>query len=177
MSDPVIPWTAARQPSLIIISWACSNWCPSSQWCHPTISSSVIPFSSRLQSLPGSGSFLMSQFFLSGGQSIGVSASISVLLMNIQDRFPLGWTGWISLQSKRWTLKSLFQHHCSKVSILRHSAFFIVQLSHPYMTTGKIIALTRRTFTDKAMFLLFNTLSNLVIAFLPRTKCVFISWL
>ena len=122
---------------------AYSNSHPSSQWCHPTISSSVVPFSSHLQSLPASGSFLMSQFFLSGGQSIGASASASVLPVNIQDWFPLGWTGWISLQSKRWTLKSLLQHHSSKVSILRHSAFFIVQLSHPYMTTGKTIALTR----------------------------------
>ena len=79
---------------------ACSNSCPSSQWCHPTISSSVICFSSRLQSFPASGSFHMSQFFASGGQSIGVSPSASVLPMNIQDWSPLGWTGWISLQSK-----------------------------------------------------------------------------
>ena len=77
-----------------------SNSCPSSQWCHPTISSSVIPFSSCLQSFPASGSFPTSQFFISCGQSIRVSASPSVLPMNIQDWFPLGWTGWISLQSK-----------------------------------------------------------------------------
>ena len=77
-----------------------SNSCPLSWWCYPTISSSVIPFSSRLQSFPASGSFQMSQLFASGGQSIGVSASASVLSMNIQDRFPLGWTGWISLQCK-----------------------------------------------------------------------------
>ena len=77
-----------------------SNSCPLSQWCHPTISSSVIPFSSHLQSFPESGSFPVSQFFASGGQSIGVSASVSVLPMNIQDWFPLGWTGWISLLSK-----------------------------------------------------------------------------
>ena len=76
------------------------NSCPSSRWCHPTISSSVIPFSSCLQSFPASGSFLMSQFFTSGGQSIGISASASVLPMNIQNWFPLGRTGWISLQSK-----------------------------------------------------------------------------
>ena len=79
---------------------ACSNSCPLSQWCHPTISSSVIPFSSSFQSFPASGSFPMSQFFASGGQSIGVSASASVLPMNIQDWFPLGWTGCISLQPK-----------------------------------------------------------------------------
>ena len=77
-----------------------SNSCPSSQWCHPTISSSVVLFSSRLQSFSASGSFLMSQFFASGGQRIGVSASTSFLPMNIQDWFPLGWTGWIALQSK-----------------------------------------------------------------------------
>jgi len=77
-----------------------SNSCPLSRWCHPTISSSVIPFSSCLQSFPASGSFQMSQFFISGGQSIGVSASASVLPMNIQDWFLLGWTGWISLESK-----------------------------------------------------------------------------
>ena len=77
-----------------------SNLCPLSQWCHSTISSSVLPFSSHLQSFPASGSFQMSWFFVSGGQSIGVSASTSVLPMNIQDWFPLGWTGWISLQPK-----------------------------------------------------------------------------
>ena len=79
---------------------ACSNSCLSSWWCHPTISSSVVPFSSHFQSFPASGSFPMSQFFESGGQSIGVSASTSVLPMSIQDWFPLGWTSWISLQSK-----------------------------------------------------------------------------
>ena len=79
---------------------ACSNSCPSSQWCHPTISSSVVPFSSCLQSFPASGSFPMSQLFASGGQSVGVSASASVPPMNIQDWFPLGLTGWISLLSK-----------------------------------------------------------------------------
>ena len=79
---------------------ACSNSCPSSQWCHPTISSSVVPFSSCLQSFPASGSFPISYFFASGGQSIGVSASASVLPMNTQDWSPLGWTGWIFLQSK-----------------------------------------------------------------------------
>ena len=95
------PWTAACQASLsFTISTACSNSCPLSQWCHPTISSSIVPFSSCLQSLPESGSFQMSQFFASGGQIIGVSASASVLPMNIQDWFPLEWTGWISLQSK-----------------------------------------------------------------------------
>ena len=110
---------------------------PSRRWCHPTISSSVIPFSSCLQSFPASGYFPMSQFFTSGGQSIRVSASASVLPTNIQDWFPLGLTGLISLQSK-----GLLQHHSSKASIHWHSAFFMVQLSHPYMTTGKTEVLT-----------------------------------
>ena len=121
------------------------------------------------------GLFPMSQFFASGGQSIGVSTSASVLPMNIQDWFPLGWTGWIALQSK--TLKSLLQHHSSKASILQHSTFFIVQLSHQYMTTGKTIALTRQPFVDKVIFLLFNMPSKLIITFLPRSKCLLISWL
>ena len=90
----------ARLPCISPTPGACSNSCPLSQWCHPTISSSVIPFSSCLQFFPASGSFQMSQFFTSGDQSIGVSVSASVLPMNIQDWFPLGWTGWISLQSK-----------------------------------------------------------------------------
>ena len=92
------PWTAACQASPSLR--ACSNSYPSSQWCNPTISSSVVPFSSCLQSFPALGSFQMSQLFTSGGQSIGVSASASVLPMNIQDWSPLGWPGWISLQSK-----------------------------------------------------------------------------
>ena len=147
------------------------NPCLLSRWCHPTISFSVVPFSSCPQSFPESDSFPMSQLFESGGQSIGVSASTSVLPMNTQIWSPLGWTGWISLQSKG--LKSLLQHHSSKASILRHSACFIVQLSHPYMTTGKTIALTKWTFVDKVMSLLFN----MVITFLPRSKCLLISWL
>ena len=117
----------------------------------------------------------MSQFFTSGSQSIGASASVSVLPIYIQDLFPLGWTGWISLL--QGTLKSLFQHHSSKASILWGSAFYIVQLSHPYMTIGKTIALTRQTFVDKVMSLLFNMLSRLVIPFLPRSKHLLISWL
>ena len=114
-----------------------SNSCPFSRWCHPTTSSSVVPFFSSPQSFPASGSFTTSQFFTSSGQNIGVSASTSVLPINIQDWFPLGWTGWIF--TVQGTLKSLLQHHSSKASILWHSAFFTVQLSHPYMTTGKTI--------------------------------------
>ena len=126
--------------------------CPSSWWCHPAISSSVVPFSSCPQSFPASGSFPMSQLFASSGQSIGVSASTSDLPMNTQDWSPLEWTGWISLQS-------LLQHYSSKASILQCWAFFIVQLSHPYMTTGKAIALTRRTIVGKVASLLFHMLS------------------
>ena len=95
------PWTAAHQPTLSITnSQSLFNSCPSSRWCLPTISSSVVPFSSCPQSFPASQSFLVSQFFSSGGQCIGVSASAPVLPINIQDWFPLGWTGWISLKSK-----------------------------------------------------------------------------
>ena len=151
-----------------------SNSCPLSLRCHPTILSSVVSFSSCLQSFPTSGSwFSMSQFFASGGQSIGVSASASVLPMNIQDWFPLGW---ISLQSNE--LSRVFSNNTvQKPSILQSSAFFIVQLSHPYMMTWKTIALTRWTFVGKAMSLLFNMHSRLVITFLARSKCLSVSWL
>ena len=114
---------------------------PSSQWCHPAISSSVIPFSSCPQSLPASESFPMSQLFAWGGQSTRISASASILSRNIQDWFPLGWTCLISLQSKGLQSRGLLQHHSLKASVVQRSAFFIVQLSQPYMTTGKIIAL------------------------------------
>ena len=145
-SDSANPWTAAHQASLSITnSRAYSNSCPSSQWCHPTISSSVIPFSSYPQSFPASGSFPVSHVFTSDGQRIRVSASASVLLVNIQGWSPLGWTGW-TLLAVQGTIKSLLQHHSSKASIVWRSAFFIVQLSHPHMTTGKTIALTRGTF-------------------------------
>ena len=107
MSDSATPWITARQASLSITPRVYPNSCPLSQWCHPSISSSVSPFSSHLQSFPTSGSFQMSQFFASGGQSIGVSASL--LPMNIQDWFPLGGTGWISLLSKMGPLQSCHQ--------------------------------------------------------------------
>ena len=117
--------------------------------------------------------FAMSWLFTSGDQSIGVSASASVLTMNIQDWSPLGLTGLISLQSTE--LSRVFSNTSSKASILRHSAFFRVQLSHPYETTGKTTALTRQAFVSKVMSLLFNMLSRLVIAFLPRRKCLLTS--
>ena len=151
-----------------------SDSCPLSWWCHPAISPSVVLFASCLQSFPASGSFPVRQFFTSGGQSIGVSASASVLPMNIQDWFPLGWTDWISLQV---TLKSLLQHYSSKASILWRSAFFMVQLSHPYMITGETIALTGCLFVSKVISMLFNILSRFVIAFLSRKKWILISWL
>ena len=116
----------------------------------------VVHFSSRLQSFPALGSFQMSQFFASGSQSIGVSASASVLPMNTQDWFLLGWTGWISLKSKE--LQESPPTPQSKSINSLALAFFIVQLSHPYMTTGKTIALTRQTFVGKVMSLLCNML-------------------
>jgi len=131
----VTPWTvAARLPCPSLSPGVCSNSCPLSWWCRPTTSSSVVPFSSCPQSFPASGSFPMSQFFTSGGQSIGTSAS-------------------------------------------PNQSFFMVQHSHPYMTTGKTIALTIQTFVGKVMSLLFNMLSWFVIAFLLKSKHLLISWL
>ena len=126
----------------------CSNSCPLSQWCHPTISSFVIPFSSCLQAFPVSGSFQMSQFFPSGGQSIGASSTSPSSEYSGLISFRIDW---FDLPAVQGTLKSLPQYHSSKASILLRSAFFIVQLSHPYMTTGKTIALTRRTFVGKVV--------------------------
>ena len=128
--------------------------CPLNWWCYPTISSSVALFSSCLQSFPSSGSFPVNQLFVSGGRSIGASASASVLPMNIQGWFPLGLTGLINLQSKG--LSKVFSN---TTSVCWPSAFFIVQLSHQYMTPEKTIALIIRTLVGKVMSLLFNTLS------------------
>ena len=154
---------------------ACSDSSPLSRWCHPTISSSVISFSSCLQSFPASGSFLTSWLFTSVGQSIGASALASVLPMNIRDWFPLGLSGLISLQSKG--LSRVF----SNTTVEKHQ-FFGTQPSlwsssttiHDYW---KNIPLTIQTFVSKVMSLLFNTQSRFVIAFLPRSKCLLISWL
>ena len=112
----------ARPPCPLPTPGAYSNSCPLSWWCHPTISSSVVPFSSCLQSFPASGTFQISQFFATGGKSIGFSVSTSVLPMNIQDGFPLGWTGWISLQSKG--LSGVF----SNITVQKHQ-FLSAQLS------------------------------------------------
>ena len=190
MSDSLWPHESqhTRPPCPSTTPGVHSNLCPSSRWCHPAISSSVIPFSSHPQSLPASESFPVSQLFTWGGQSTGVSALASVLPMNTQDwspwldllasifhsirvfsnesvlciRWPSYWSfsfsinpsneysglisfriNWLDFLAVQGTLKSLPQHHISKASILWCSAFFTVQLSHPYMTTGKTIALTR----------------------------------
>ena len=147
------------------------NLCPSSRWYPPAISSFVVPFSSCPQSLPASGSFPMSQLFAWGGQSIGVSVNISP--SNEHPGLISFRMDWLDLLAVQGTLKSLLQ----KASIFQCSAFFTVQLSHPHMTTGKTIALTRRTFVGKVISLLFNMLFRLVITFLPRSKRLLISWL
>ena len=138
---------------------ACSNSCALSWWCHPNISSFVVPFSSCLQSFLASGSFPMSQHFTLSGQSIGASASASVLPTNIQGWFPLGLTGLISLQSEG--LSRVFFN----TTIWKHQFF------------GKTIALTTQTFVGKVMSLLFNMQSRFIIAFLPRSKHLLISGL
>ena len=135
------------------------------------ISSSVIPFSSCLQSFPTSGSFLHIRWPKYWSFSFSISPSNKYLGLI---SFRMNWLDLLALQG---SLKSLLQHHSSKASILQSSAFFTVQLLHLYMTTGKTIALTRQTFVGKVVSLLFNMLSKLVIAFLPRSKCLLISWL
>ena len=143
-----------------------------SWWCYPATSSSVVPFFSCLQSFPTSASFQMSQIFASGGQNTGVSA-LTALPMNTQDWSPLGWTSWISLHSKG--LSRVF----SNTTVQKHQFFgtqLSLYLSHPYLTTGKTIALTRQTFVGKVMSLLFNMLSRLVIAFLPRSNLISWRW-
>ena len=177
MSDSLRPHGLqhARPPGPSPIPWVYSRSCLLSWWCHPTISSSVIPFSSCLQSFPTSGSSSVSQFFASGGQSIGVSASASPSneysgLISLR-------MDWLDLLAVQGTLKSFLQHHSSKASILQCSAFFIGQLSHLYMTTGKTVALTGWTFVGKVLSLPFNMLSRLVIAFLLRSEHLLMSWL
>ena len=158
------PWTGACQASLSITnSWSLLKLMsielvmPSN---HLILLSSPSP--PVFNSFQASGSFNMSQFFPSVGQRFGASALASVLISFRMD--------WLDLLAVQGTLKSLLQCHSSKASICHCSAFFMVQLSHPYMTTGKTIALTRHTFVDKVISLLFNMLSKLVIAFLPRSK-------
>ena len=177
MSDSLRPHESqhARPPCPSPTPGVHSNSRPSSRWCHPAISSSVVPFSSCPQSLPVSESFPMSQPFAWGGQSIGVSASASFLPKNTQD-----WSLYNGLVGSLCCPRDSQESSPTpqfKASILWHSAFFTVQLSHPYMTTGKTISLTGWTFDGKLVSLLFNMLSRLVITFLPRSKHLLISWL
>ena len=156
---------------------AFTNSFPSSRCYHPTISSSVVPFSSCLQSFLASRSFPISQFFASSGQSIKASASAhpssehSGLIS-----FRIDWLDLLA-ESLQGTLQEPSPNHSSKASILWYSAFSLVQLSHPHMATGKTTALTIQTFVVRVIFLHFDMLSRLVIAFLPRSKCLLISWL
>ena len=132
----------ARLPRPSLSPGVCLNSCPLSQWCHPAISSSVVPFSACLQSLPASGSFPMSQLCMRRPKYWSLSISPS----NEHPGLVSFRTDWLDLLAVQGTLKSLLQHHSSKASILRCSALFIVQISHPYMPTGKTIALTIQTF-------------------------------
>ena len=148
----------ARPPCPSPTPGVCSNWCPLSRWCHPTISSSCFNLCQHeglfqgvrlfllLQSFPAWRSFPRSQIFTSGGQRIGVSASASVLQMNIQDWFPLAWTGFIPLQSKDKKLSRVSSNNTVQKHQFFSPQFSLVQLSHPYMTTGETITLTRWTF-------------------------------
>ena len=152
-----------------------SNSCPLSQWCHPAISSSVVPFFSCPQSLPAwvfsNESTLRMKWpkYWSFSFSISPSSEHPGLISFRMD--------WLDLPAVQGTTKSLLQHHSSKAPILRCSAFFTVQISYPYMTTGKTIDLTRWTFVGKVISLLLNMLSSLVVTFLPRSKRLLISWL
>ena len=172
LCDPMHASLPCPSPTL----GACSDSCPSSQWCHPTISFSVISISSCLQSFPRIRVFskesvlhIMWPRYWSFSFSISPSNEYSGLISFRMD--------WLDLLAVQGTLKSLFQHHSSKPSILQCSACFIVWLSHPCKTIGKTKSLIRWTFVGKGMSLLFNVLSRLVITFLPRSKCLLISWL
>ena len=166
MSDPL--WSHGRQQARLLFPLlspgVCLNSHPLSQWCYPTISSSVTPFSFLPSIFPSSRVFSdESAVHIRWPKYWSLIFSISP---SDEGWFPLGWTGLISLLFK-W-LSSLLQHHSLKTSILQCSAFFMAQLSHPYMTTGKTIVLTIWTFVSKVRSLLFNTLSRFVITFLPR---------
>ena len=170
----VTTWTAGRQtPCSSPFSRVSSNSCPLSRWCHPTISSSVTLFSSCCQSFPASGSFPMNHIrwpkYWNYSLSISPSNEYSGLISFRID--------WFDLFAVQGTLKSLLQHHSLKASVLWCSGFFMVQLSHPYMTTGKTTALTWQTFVGKVTSLFFNMPSRLAIVFLPRSKHLLISWL
>ena len=154
----------ARLPCPSLSPGVWSNSCLLNQWCHPTISSSVVPFSSCFQSLPAPRSLPVSQLFASGGQRIGASAIFRVDFLWL--------TGLIFLLSKG--LARVFQHHSLKALILQRSAFFMVQLSHLYMTTGKTIAFDYTDFCQQVMSLLFNMLSRFAIVF--RSERIPVPW-
>ena len=176
MSDPVTPWTAAYQASPSI-----TNSCdpPKPMSIEPVMPPNHLILCRSLLLLP---SIFPSIRVFSNESVLHIrwpnywSFSFSISPSNEQPGLISFRMDWLDLLAVQGTLKSLLQHHSSKASIV-HSAFFIVQLSHPYMTTGKTIALTRWTFVGKEMSLLFNMLSRLVITFLPRSKCLLISWL
>ena len=184
MSDSLQPHELqhARSPCPSPTPGVHPNPCPSSQWCHSTVSSFVVPFSSCLPSFPASGSFLMSQFFASNESALRSrwarywSFSFNISPSNEHPGLISFRMDWLNLLAVQGTLKSHLQHHNSKASILGCSAFFTVQLSHPYLTIGKTIALTRQTFGGKVISLLFNMLFRFFIAFLPRNKSLLISW-
>ena len=165
-----------RMPGLLsfTVSRVCSNSCTLSQWCCPTISSSVILFSClqspSIRVFPNESALCIRwPKYWSFSFNISPSNEYSGLISFGID--------WFDLFAVQVTLKSLLQHHSSKASVLWCSAYFIVQLSHPYMTTGKTVTLTIWTFVSKVMSLLFNMLSTFVMAFLPKGKCLLISWL
>ena len=175
MSDSLWPHGLqhTRLPCSTLSPRVCSNSCSLSWWCHPTISSIVTPFCSCPQSFPASGAFPMSWLFASGGQSIGASVSASVHPVNIQGWFPLRLIGWISLLSKG--LSRIFSSTKSINSLVL--GLSMVQNSHPYRTTVKTIVLLDRPLPAKWCLCFFNTLSRFLIPFLPRSKCLLISWL
>ena len=177
MSDSLWPHGLehARLPCPSPTPRASLNSCPSSRWCHSTISS-VISFSSGLQSFPASGFFSL---WLSSLHQVAKVLDLQLQHHSFQWIFRIDSfnTDWLDHLAVWGTFESLLQHHSSKASILWCLAFFIVNLSHPYMTTGKTMALIRWTIVDKVMALLFNMLSRLVIAFLSRSKPLLISWL
>ena len=175
----------ARRPCPLPTPGVYPNSSPLSRWCHPTISSTVVPIQpSHPLSSPSPPRFNLSQLQSLFKWVSSLHQVAKVLEFQLQHQSFHEYSGlisfrmdWLDLLAVLGTFKSLLQHHSSKASILCHSVFFIVQLSHPYMTTEKTIALTRWTFVGKVMSLLFNRLSRLIITFLPRSKRLLISWL
>ena len=176
VSDSLRPHESqhARPPCPSATPGVHSNSRPSSRWCHPAISSPVALL--LLPPIPLSIKVFSNESTLHTRWPKYWSFSFNISPSNEHPGLISFRMDWLDLLAVQGTLKSLLQHHSSKASILRRSAFFMVQLSHPYVTTGKTIALTRRTFVGKVISLLFNMLSRLVITFLPRSKCLLISW-